>query len=222
MNYLYKFWPRPEIETKKKVEQYLAYMAARGYQFESAGLCLASFKKGEPQEQCYCVDFFRDLGQAKDEYLQLCGDSGWEYIDSTSYVYYFRNKSEIESPVPLHTDAQVEKNNFDDTYRNGRVGTVFCIAYVLIILCGFIIYGPEDIISEFFLSTKTIFLFYLPLVLFVSTFIYGQKKKRKIKDGNPAKRYEVFLNISPLLYLSLLLVMMQVGSIVIYIVEKLM
>lgn len=220
MRYLYKFWPKPEIGNKRGVEEYLEYMAGEGYPLESLGIGTAKFKKETPQQQKYCIDFFRDAGVAKREYLQLCEDSGWELVDEMSYVYYFKNKSDVLSPVPLHTDEQVEKENFKATYPSERLSTIICIVDVLILLLGIFYYGPRELAGEFFLGMGAIIRFYIPLVLFVITVLYWQIKKRKITDGSLAKRYELFLNVSPPLYLSLFLIMLQFADMVINILER--
>ena len=92
----------------KKIEKYLEKQASIGRKLEkvtyhsSQGFYF-TFEKIEPQEIKYCIDLTEKTDA---EYLELCKDSGWEYICSTRKMNFFSTTD--RNAIEIQTDLEIE------------------------------------------------------------------------------------------------------------------
>lgn len=102
---------RPRIFDNGISESYLSDMAAKGWYLRKLGYNAALFKKGAPAQVRYGVDVLagerRKLDEKRDsrhiqEYLQICEEGGWQFVDCDKTFYVFVAKDEAASP--LQTD----------------------------------------------------------------------------------------------------------------------
>ena len=82
------FWPWQDQEE----ETWLEEMSHQGWHLKQAHLAAQyDFVRGEPQNYLYRLDFQDSLKpKAKDEYLRLFADDGWEYLGPMGGWQYFR------------------------------------------------------------------------------------------------------------------------------------
>jgi len=77
----------------EKEEKWLEAMSRSGWHLVDPGLpCVYRFRKGEPHEYSYRLDFRTGSFNKLQEYLQICRDAGWELIGRMGTWYYFRKE----------------------------------------------------------------------------------------------------------------------------------
>lgn len=98
------------------LQSYFEEMAAKGLHLKKDGIFayFASFEQGEPREARYRMDVKEkrspimdgDNGRPTDEQIELCGELGWEYVDSIGAFHIFRT---YDAAAPeLNTDAALQ------------------------------------------------------------------------------------------------------------------
>lgn len=98
------------------LQSYFEEMAAKGLHLKKDGIFayFASFERGEPREARYRMDVKEkrspimdgDNGRPTDEQIELCGELGWEYVDSIDVFHIFRT---YDAAAPeLNTDAALQ------------------------------------------------------------------------------------------------------------------
>jgi len=95
---------------KKRLEE----MAEEGWKLEKIGEMGAyKFRRMTPKQLRYSVVYFPEAsefdpepGVRQREFIELCEQSGWEYIDSTAQMLVFC--TECVNPIPIETDAQMQ------------------------------------------------------------------------------------------------------------------
>ena len=98
------------------LQSYFEEMAAKGLHLKKDGIFahFASFERGEPREVRYRMDVKEkrspimdgDNGRPTDEQIELCGELGWEYVDSIDVFHIFHT---YDAAAPeLNTDAALQ------------------------------------------------------------------------------------------------------------------
>ena len=98
------------------LQSYFEEMAAKGLHLKKDGIFayFASFERGEPREARYRMDVKEkrspimdgDNGRPTHEQIELCGELGWEYVDSIGAFHIFRT---YDAAAPeLNTDAALQ------------------------------------------------------------------------------------------------------------------
>ena len=83
----FHFYVLPEYEEE---EQYLNDMAKKGYFLEKITLPgIYSFRKDDPADMIYRIDFNPQKKEDRDSYLQMFKDYGWEYLQDLNDFSYF-------------------------------------------------------------------------------------------------------------------------------------
>lgn len=123
--------------------QYLEEMAAKGWMLKIYGQSIMIFKKCEPRKLRFAIDYMsKERYQIREnrksphvqEYLDLCTESGWDFVDGDGYVYIFCTKD--ESAVPLQTDAQTYLDSVQ-WRKKGRLMALVFAAIMFAILYAF-------------------------------------------------------------------------------------
>jgi hypothetical protein len=99
-------------------EAWLEEQARRGLHLTRPGLFRFAFVEGEPRQEKYRLDFQTLRGAARDEYLGLFHDAGWELLGQVANRYYFRARPDALSPE-IFSDAESRK---DRIRRQMRIG----------------------------------------------------------------------------------------------------
>lgn len=89
-----RFFTVPEW---KKEEEYLRERHKKGWEFVKVNaLCLYHFRRCEPKDMVYQLDYDPDGISQKKEYIQMFRDCGWEYLqDHVGYSYFRKAVSEM-------------------------------------------------------------------------------------------------------------------------------
>jgi hypothetical protein len=106
--------------------RWLVEMARQGWHLIKGGI-LYSFRRGEPKEVLYRLDYrvFEDLGRG--EYLRLFQDAGWEHVCDFGPWHYFR--ADAAAGV---SDIYSDTHSLIGKYRRMlRVIALFGVAYLI-------------------------------------------------------------------------------------------
>lgn len=88
-----------EIYEPRGTEAYLEEMERKGYHLDAAGKLLFYFKRTEPQDMRYRVEYWQD--ELPGELIAQYKDCGWEYVAETQrHVYIFRAPAGTPLPEP--------------------------------------------------------------------------------------------------------------------------
>lgn len=106
------------VHEDPKQEAWHEEQARRGLHLTRPGLFRFAFAEGEPREEKYRLDFRTLRGAAREEYLALFRDAGWEFLGQVANRYNFRARPEASSPE-IFTDVESRR---DYIRRQLRIG----------------------------------------------------------------------------------------------------
>lgn len=100
-------------------ENYLREMARKGYLLEKVTLPgVYHFRKAEPMDMVYRLDFNPKKKEDWDSYLQMYRDYGWEYLqDLNEYSYFCKPAAESEEENEIFSDNASRIDMMDRIYR---------------------------------------------------------------------------------------------------------
>ena len=134
-----KFFPIPQW---KKEEEYLREQHKNGWEFVAvSGFCLYHFKRCEPKDVVYQLDYNPDSFTRKNEYIQMFSDCGWEYLQNyVGYSYFRKAASEM---------GKTEEEIFcDDASRLDMMKRVFKGRMIPLLIIFFLIIIPQMIMQS--------------------------------------------------------------------------
>lgn len=134
-----KFFPIPAW---KKEENYLREQHKNGWEFVTVnGLCLYHFKRCEPKDMIYQLDYNPDSLNKKNEYIQMFRDCGWEYLQNyVGYSYFRKAVSEM--------DGTEEEIFCDDASRLDMMKRTFTGRMIPLLIVFFLIIIPQMIMQS--------------------------------------------------------------------------
>jgi hypothetical protein len=96
---------------EEKKTEWLQTMASQGWLLEKIRPFHYIFRRGEPADMVYRLDYIRLYGKKWQEYLALFRDAGWEYVGSFARWKYFRKLTRPGESQEIYSDAvgQIEK-----------------------------------------------------------------------------------------------------------------
>ena len=107
------------IAAWKKEEAYLRMQHLTGWRFTgvtSAGVY--HFKKCEPEDVIYQLDYNPDGLAHKDEYVEMFRDCGWEYLqDFAGYSYFRKPVSKMHGQEEIFCDDESRLDMIERVYR---------------------------------------------------------------------------------------------------------
>lgn len=128
MRYSLGFFPY-EAMNYKAGQAYLDRRAARGWRLRHIYLgSIALFARAEEPRHFVDLDIRRTAEEEPDQdYLQLCADAGWEYLQSLRGMLFFRS-AEGADPVPIQSDGGIEWERFWRKYaRRNLIATLLVL-----------------------------------------------------------------------------------------------
>ncbi len=114
---------------EKKEESWLREMSKKGWHLDNTGFLNYVFRKGEPEDTIYRLDFKVIRSQNVDDYITLFEDTGWEYISRMGPWYYFRTKAREGQNLELYSD------------NASKIRMYNSLRWLLVILCAPIVYN---------------------------------------------------------------------------------
>lgn len=118
---------------EKKEEKWLREMSNKGWHLDNTGFLNYMFRRGEPKDIIYRLDFKIIRNENIDDYITLFEDAGWEYISRMGPWYYFRTEAKKGQDQELYSD------------NASRIRMYNSLRWLLIILCGPIVYNLPNL-----------------------------------------------------------------------------
>lgn len=133
-----RFFSIPEW---KKEESYLREQHKNGWEFISlSGLCVYRFKRCEPKDVVYQLDYNPDSLTKKNEYVQMFRDCGWEYLQNYAGYSYFRK-------AVSEMDGSEEEIFCEDASRLDMMKRVFSGRMIPLLVTFFLVIIPQIIMQ---------------------------------------------------------------------------
>lgn len=160
----------------KKEEKWLREMSKKGWHLDNTSFLNYIFRKGEPKDMIYRLDFKIIRNENIDDYITLFEDAGWEYISRIGWWYYFRTEAKKGKSQELYSD------------NASRIRMYNSLRWFLIIICAPIVYNLPSLygriirtlgsgIRDDLLAYTMIINFTVPLAIFLTLIlclmIYG-------------------------------------------------
>lgn len=173
-----RFFTIPEW---KKEENYLREMHKSGWEFVRVSpFCLYHFKKCEPQDVIYQLDYNPDSVAQKDEYIQLFRDCGWEYLQNFVGYSYFRKRAsdgnERSEEIFCDDDSRLDMMK---RIMKHRMLPLLCIFFLIIIPQIFVQSLGNTPVNRVLLVIFCI-MFFIYLILFTAFAIQFRSYARSI------------------------------------------
>lgn len=160
----FKFFTIPEWQ---KEENYLRNQHKNGWEFVNANfICLYHFKKCEPKDVIYQLDFNPESITNKAEYVQIFHDCGWEYLQNFfGYSYFRKPASEM--------NGKEEEIFCDDASRLDMMKRVFKRRMIPLFCMFFLVIIPQIYIQSQFdtpANHSLVIIFWILFVLYLALF----------------------------------------------------
>jgi hypothetical protein len=111
----------------QREERWLSEMARQGWFLKSIPVLFYRFKKGQPGDWVYRIDYRGSFKVDRKEYLGLFKDAGWEFAASSAGRYYFRTKRG-QGPMP---EIFTDKDSRVALYRRIIAGSTTLLVIML-------------------------------------------------------------------------------------------
>ncbi len=156
------------------MEEYLEQKASEGWRLvkkQFAGEW--EFKKTEPQKLHYTITYLPQfsnedsflLSENKNEYLELCAASGWQFVCAYKNMVIFLN--EEENPLPLETDPEVELSSIHKAFLKFSLPKTIISFGVFTIMFFYLLFsGKSSKGDDFVLGCLALLSFYFAIDLF--------------------------------------------------------
>jgi len=112
----------------QREERWLSERARQGWFLKSIPVLFYRFKKGQPGDWVYRIDYRGSSKVDRKEYLGLFKDAGWEFAASSTGRYYFRTKRG-QGPMP---EIFTDKDSRVALYRRIVAGSTTLLVIMLI------------------------------------------------------------------------------------------
>lgn len=179
-------------EIKKRLEN----MAEKGWKLEKiGGLGAYKFRRIEPAKLHYAVVYFPDAsefdpepGTRQREFIELCEQSGWEYIDSTAQMLVFCT-AQVD-PLPIETDAMMQVEIIHEAMKKSFLPGQFVllgVAILQLLILGYrIVREPINVLLQnaLLVSMVCYLLIFVMCVHHIGGyFLWRRKAKAAAADG---------------------------------------
>lgn len=126
-----KFFTIPEW---KKEEIYLREQHKNGWEFVKVDFIgLYHFKKCDPKDVIYQLDYNPESVKQKKEYIQIFRDCGWEYLQNyVGYSYFRKAASEMDGEEEIFCDDASRLDVMKQVFKQ-RMLPLLCIFLLIII-----------------------------------------------------------------------------------------
>ena len=118
---------------KRAEEKWLEEMARSGWSLNKASGFMYRFRRSEPQDVVFRIDY-KELSETQaGDYLQLCEDFGWEFVGRWLNWLYFRRPAEDGVSPELYTDNASRLERFRAQLRTMAIAFMpfFIFTYLL-------------------------------------------------------------------------------------------
>lgn len=121
------------------IAQYLETMAKKGWILEKIGY-LFKFRKQEPQDLLYTVDFQPKItlftpqsSDEAEEYRRFCEEAGWNFVCGFNKMQIFSAKRS-DDPTPIQTEEQIQYKVLEKSVLPPLITTILLFLYEAFLL----------------------------------------------------------------------------------------
>lgn len=208
-------WFRYTAEDAKAAQAELDELAGQGWELAELGIFTAVFRRSEEPRRCWVEPsrwkgLGRRDGQARADYLALCGDGGWDLLDETSGLFYFQARPGTH-PSPIQTDGGME---WEAVLKKSLWDQAFVCFYLVIYWLAwsagrFFLDRPrlwEVFFSDGAMAAQLLLLVWVGLECFLGLRVvrYRRRCRRAAEGGGPmpvpGRRSARFRGAAPLYY----------------------
>lgn len=160
----------------EKEEAWLSEKAREGLHLESISLPgIYTFRRGEPGEYVYRLDFQSLKRGERDSYLQLFEDAGWEHIGDLGSWVYFRHQETGDEIPEIFSDRESKIGKY---HRLLAYLAIFLPMMIFLVLENNLVerYGGLMIIVEILQVALVLIFFYAVIQLL--------RRINQLKDGS--------------------------------------
>jgi len=93
----------------EKEQTWLEQMAAHGWILDEVVFICYTFRKEEPQQICYRLDYQEIKQNELQDYLGLFADAGWQYKGRVNNWFYFASKGNEAKEIYTDIHSKVQK-----------------------------------------------------------------------------------------------------------------
>jgi len=160
----FRFFTIPEW---KKEEEYLSEQHKSGWEFVSVNFIgLYHFKKCEPKDVIYQLDYNPESITQKEEYIQMFRDCGWEYLQNyVGYSYFRKAASEMDGEESIFCDDDSRLDMMKRVFKQRMVPLI--AIFFAIIIPQILIQSQLDRPENYGMLVIFCILFVLYLALFI-------------------------------------------------------
>lgn len=151
----------------KKEETYLREQHKNGWEFVSvSAICRYHFKRCEPRDVVYQLDYNPESTTHKEEYVQMFRDCGWEYLQNyVGYSYFRKAASEMDGEEEIFCDDASRLDMMKRVFQQ-RMTPLLCV-FFLIIIPQILMQSLIDTPVNYVLLAVFCILFVLYFILFI-------------------------------------------------------
>ncbi len=177
---VFKFFTVPQY---RQEEDYLSSMHEKGWHFTHATIPgFYHFKKGDPGQVTYRLDYNQDANRNKEEYIQLFSDCGWEYVcDFVGYSYFRKEGADGEEREEIFCDDASRLDMMKRVFRGKIIPLILIFALMILpqLYMNTVGYGGGSVVQDV-LSFTFLGLAVLYLAVFALTAYHFYKYEKRI------------------------------------------
>ena len=213
-------WFRYTAEDAKAAQAELDELADGGWELAELGIFTATFHPSEEPRRCWVEparwkSSSRKDGQAREDYLALCAQAGWDLLDEAGGLFYFQARPGTH-PVPIQTDGSME---WEEVLKKSLWNQAYTFFYLVIYWVAwsagrYFLDRPrlwEVFFSNGAMAAQLLLLVWVALELFLGLRVvrYRRKCRKAAETGAPmpvpGRRSARFRGAAPLCYVVLAL-----------------
>ncbi len=201
------------------MQEYLEQKASEGWKLVKKQFAREwEFQRIEPQKLHYAITYLPQfsnedkflLSEYKNEYLELCAASGWQFVCAYKNMVIFLN--EEENPLPLETDPEVELDLIHRSFlKHDLPKSIFSFAFFMTAFFYLLFSDNASEGAELYLGTFAFLSFYTA-VDFLSYFRWRNKALAAAATGEfrrtgiPDKLLSVLVDVFFILCVTIIIV----------------
>lgn len=167
-----------DITEYEQEAQYLREMHKQGWKYLKFTIPgIYKFKKCEPEDMIYQLDYNKQGNDHKTEYIQMFSDCGWEYIgEAVGYSYFRKSVKDMNGEEEIFSDASSKLEMMDRVYKGRMIPliVIFCC-----IICPQLIMQALGTDSA---NTVLLVMFIVLFLLYIMIFYRFAKKYKELKQ----------------------------------------
>lgn len=126
----------------EKEEVFLRKRALQGWRMEKSAGYVYTFRRAEPEDIVYRIDFNSLRKEDRETYLQLYQDYGWTFLDENNDFAYFCKKADgtADDDLDLFSDGASKSEMLGRIFRRKMI-PILILGVIYVLLMGYSVSG---------------------------------------------------------------------------------